>query len=51
MKDGALTKQGQLVRDGIEAETNRLAQQALDALGDGGNRFIELVRALPDEPA
>ena len=51
LKDGALTKQGQLVRDGIEAETNRLAQQALDALGDGGNRFIELVRALPDEPA
>jgi len=51
LKDGLITTQGQEVRDGIEAETNRLAQQSLDALEDRGNRFIELLRTLPDEPA
>ena len=51
LKHGTLTKQGQAVRDGIEAETNRLAQQGFDALGDRGDRFVELLVTLPDEPA
>ena len=51
LKHATLTKQGQAVRDGIEAETNRLAQQALDTLGDRGDRFVELLVTLPDEPA
>ncbi len=51
LKHGTLTKQGQAVRDGIEAETNRIAQQAFDALGDRGDRFVELLVTLPDEPA
>ena len=51
LNHGTLTKQGQAVRDRIEAETNRFAQQALDALGDRGDRFVELLVTLPDEPA
>jgi hypothetical protein len=51
LKHATLTKQGQAVRDGIEAETNRLAQQAFDTLGDRGHRFVELLVKLPDEPA
>ena len=51
LKHAALTKQGQAVRDGIEAETDRLTQQAFDTLGDRGDRFVELLVTLPDEPA
>ena len=46
---GDLTEHGRSVRDAIEAETNRLSEPAFEVLGERGDRFVDLLRALPSE--
>jgi hypothetical protein len=47
----ALTDEGRVVREAVEADTNTRSQETFDALGDDAEAFLAMLRRLPGDRA